>query len=132
MAIQISAAAANAYIDVLVDLIDATGAALFYMYTGERPASPDDTPTGTLLCAVELNEPSFSEAADGVATMNVSTAPHGVAVATGTIGWYRITDAEGTGVIDGLAEDMDISSLDVTTGATVTLNSGTLQPDGWS
>jgi hypothetical protein len=132
MAIQISAAAANTQIDALVGLIDATGAALFYMYTGERPASPDDTPTGTLLCAVGLNEPSFSEAADGVATLNVSTVPHGIAVATGTIGWYRITDAEGTGVIDGLAEDMDISSLDVTTGTTITLNRGTLQPDGWS
>lgn len=96
------------------------------IYTGAQPATANDAATGTKLVDITIN--GFNAAASGSATLNTTTPNTGVAVASGTAGWGRVTGF--TGVIDGSVgtsgTDFTINSTAITSGATVTLTAMTV------
>ena len=108
MADRISNAGAIAACNALVDLLDTgTGSpnlGTIKIYTGAQPADPDTAPSGTLLGTLTLANPAFGAAADAtpgaVATAN-SIASDTSADATGTAGWFRAADSDGSAFIDG-------------------------------
>lgn len=103
MATRITDAAQNAAVDAVVDLVDAgAGAGTLKIYTGTQPADADTNPPDTLLVTITLDATAaFGAAAAGVATLDVSPALSGVAVAAGTAGYFNIEDSDGVNVIQG-------------------------------
>lgn len=139
MTIKISTAARSALADAVAALIDGgSGAGVLRIYTGAQPAGPDSAATGTLLAECTLNDPSFGAASSGTITLDVSPAvSDSSANNSGTAGWFRLltsTEAAGTGlgVVDGSVgaaasgADLILSTTTITSGGTVTINSGTL------
>jgi hypothetical protein len=127
MATKISAAAANAAVDAIVDLIDA-GAAAGYVEvrTGGQPATVATGASGTLLVTIPLNDPAFSSTG-GVATADVTPEPEGTAVATGTAGWFRVYDDNDVAIIDGLVgAEMTLNTTAITTGVAVRITAYTI------
>lgn len=71
------------------------------IYTGTKPATPETAASGTLLCELTLNATAFAAASGGVSTANAITSDS-AADNTGTAGWFRITQSDGTtAVCDG-------------------------------
>ena len=96
----ISAAARSAACNAVVDLIDAGNAAgTIKIYTGAQPAGPGTAPSGTLLATLTFSDPAFGSASSGVATASAITADSS-ADDTGTAGWARIADSDGTAILD--------------------------------
>lgn len=126
MAITLSTAARNASTDAITAIADSgTGPAVVKIYSGSKPASPQDAATGTLLATVTLGDPSFAASANGTAT---GTDPASVnAVASGTAAWFRLESSSGAAVFDGTVTatgaggDMQLSSTALTSGAAVDL-----------
>ena len=83
----------------------------------------------TVLVAITLQKPSFTEAAQAI---TMAGAPKsGVASATGTAAAARIKDGGGTAQITGLTvgtsgSDINLNSTSITSGQTVTLNSAVI------
>lgn len=129
MPFTISTAARNAVADTLVDLLDAgAGAGTIKIYTGSQPAGPGTAPTGTLLATFTLSDPAFGSASTGVATLgSVSSVS---AVATGTAGWFRAADSDGTAVFDGTVgtsgAQLNLNTTSIVSGGTVSITSGTV------
>lgn len=68
--------------------------------TGAQPASPDDAPTGTLLCSFTLPADAFG-AADGNGQISLLGVPlSDDADADGTMGWARFRKAGDPGTQD--------------------------------
>lgn len=100
MAVRISNAARSAAADAIVDRLDAgSGAGTLKIYTGEQPAGPDSTATGTLLGTLTLSDPAYGSASNGVAAIASITGDTS-ADASGDAGWARLSDSDGTPVID--------------------------------
>lgn len=79
---------------------DAVGALLddgyLRLYTGTRPATPDDAvTTQTLLAELRFGSPAFGAASGGTITANPLT-QDAAANATGTATWYRALKSDGT------------------------------------
>ena len=136
---RISAAAAIAACDAIVDLIDNVASpdnADVEIRTGNPPADVDAAATGTLLATFQMANPAFGNAVDaapgGRATANLPATVQ--AVATGTAGYFRVYDGAGVavwqGIIDLTAEsptaDMTMNSVDITNGADVDITSWTV------
>lgn len=106
-------------------LADAAGTVLgggtLSVYTGTQPATPATAASGTKL--VDITIYSMSAASAGVAALDMGSPSNGVAVATGTAGYARLT-VSGY-VIDGTVgtsgTDFTINTASITSGATVTL-----------
>lgn len=81
----------------------AGNASLLRIYTGTPPATADDSATGTLLAELTCGSPFAGAASsEGVATANAITQDSS-ANATGTAGWYRHVQSNGTTVVcDGI------------------------------
>ena len=141
MATRIGNAGALAACDALVDLLD-TGTAspnlgFIRIYTGGQPAGVDETETGTLLGTLTLANPAFGNAADatpgGQATANSITSDT-TADNTGTAGWFRAYDSDGSGFIDGNITltsaspqgDMTMDDTSVVAGGTIAISSWTV------
>lgn len=131
---RISNAAAIAACDAVVDLVDAgAGAGYIECRTGAQPAGADSAATGTLLGTLTCSDPAFGAAADaapgGRATANSVTGDTS-ADATGTIGYCRMYDSNGTAIIDGEAgtsgADFNFDSVSVTEGGAINLTSITV------
>jgi len=131
---RISNAAALAMCDALVDLLDAGSAAGYIeIRTGSQPATVETAASGTLLATLPLSDPAFGSAADddpgGTATAG-SITDDSSADATGTAGWFRAYDSDGTAIIDGTAgtsgTDLILDSASITSGQTVKINSWTI------
>lgn len=104
-----------------------SGAAVVRIYTGAQPASVATAATGTLLVEIPLNDPGFAAAAAGVAAADVDPEVTADAIATGTAGWFRISDSTGTAHIDGaIPGEMTLTNTAITSGLPVTITSGTL------
>src|SRR5690606_27410908 len=89
-------AARNAAVNAVVDLVDGgTGAGYVEIRTGTQPATVDDPATGTLLVTIELAPQAFSSAVGGTATLE-SVPRGGTAEGTGTAGWFRVYDGDGS------------------------------------
>lgn len=102
MATRISDEVRNLACDAVVDSLDAGTTPTVKIYTGTQPADADDAATGTLLVTINLDATAaFGAAVAGVASVDNSPALTGVAVATGTAGWFRAADSTDTNRIDG-------------------------------
>jgi hypothetical protein len=135
MTLTLSMAARNVQADALAVLADSGSAAgRIRVYTGSRPASPDSTATGTLLCEFVLADPAFGSAGSGAITLDVSSPITTAGVADGTAGWWRMltstqASTTGLGIIDGIVTvtggggDMTTSTITVTSGGSVQLTS---------
>jgi hypothetical protein len=134
MALSFSDALRNARANAITAACDAgSGAAVLEVRTGSKPASPDDSATGTLLASITLNDPSFSSASDGVITLDDSPAlTDSSADATGTAGYFRIKTSAGTAVVDGTVTatgqggDITLNTTSIVSGAAVTITGGTI------
>ena len=122
------------------------------IYSGSQPASANDAVTGTLLGRVTLNAAAWAEGAaanglefDAAAARQMNKAAaetwQFVGLADGTAGWFRFRgNAADAGAadptfllprIDGriatTGAEMNLSNLNVVTGATTTVDSFTLR-----
>jgi hypothetical protein len=138
MTVRINTALRNAMADAAGATIDGgSGAGKLRIYTGTQPATPATSPSGTLLCEITLNDPSFDPAASGVAALDITPALSGTGVAAGTAGWARFltsTEAAGTGlgVIDGSVTatggggDVTVNTTTISIGLTVSVTSASV------
>ena len=135
MADTISAAAAAAGVQAVVDLIDAAvTAGTVEFRTGAKPVSVATAASGTLLANVTLPSPLWASYTAGVATANTSGAPAVVAQANAAaeddIGWFRAKDGDGVAVMDGTVglsgASMLVNRVDTTTGQPVIIESWTV------
>lgn len=131
MSLNISTLASNDAGDALVDLIDggsiaATG--YIELRTGTKPASPQVAATGTLLATLNLSNPAFGNFSNGQATAN-AIAPDNNIAATGTATWFRIYNRDSVPIIDGDVTiqggggDIELTSVNLVRGGTVTVDS---------
>ena len=126
MALQYSLSVRNARLDQVETTIG-TNAALL-IYSGLPPATLEAAPTGTLLVAMSLPADWMSAAAAGVKAKSGTWS--GVAVGSGTAGYFRITNGSPTdvGQIQGLIEttggsptgDMGLDNTSISISQTVT------------
>jgi len=133
MALSFSDALRNARANAITAACDAGTAAVMEIRTGTKPASPDDSATGTLLASITLNDPSFGTSVDGVITLDDSPAlTDSSADTTGTAGHFRIKTSAGVGVVDGTVTatggggDVTLNTISIVSGAAVTVTSGTI------
>lgn len=134
---RISAAAAIAACNAIVDLIDtgsSASAGILRIYTGTQPADPDAAATGTMLAEISLNNPAFGAAADvspgGRATADVDPALTENADETGTAGWFRVFNRDGVAIMDGecgtSGADLNLVTTSLVTGQPVEITSWTV------
>jgi len=125
--LSLSTVARNAMLD---DLRARVAGGTIEIRTGAKPASPDDTATGTLLATFTLPSPAFDAAAGGVITMDTDPILTATAAAAGDPGWGRIKSSAGVAVIDGDAGPSDavfvVSPAALLAGQTVELTVGTI------
>jgi len=118
------------------------------VYTGSQPTTADLTESGTKLLRITIASGAFTPgtatnglnlgtAAAGVSAKETTETWSGVGLATGTAGWFRYYDnsyttgASSTAVrFDGVcgvgSGELRMSSLSITTGATTTVDTGTI------
>jgi hypothetical protein len=123
--LKLSNSSASVAADAVVDTLDG---GKVRVYTGTQPANPGVAASGTLLVELTLPTPAFGSASSGVATAN--TIPRGSVVATGTPGWFRVLQSNGTtAVFDGSVGtvagdyDMVIGSSSLASGSELEVNS---------
>ena len=123
----------NAMLDEITAELDAgVGAAKLRIYDGAQPADAD-TAVGaqTLLAELVMTDPSAGAAAAGVWTAS-AIADDASANATGTAAWFRIVDSDDNAVLDGDITvtagggDIELDSLSITAGQTVSITSLTI------
>lgn len=129
---DISSAAANAAANAVTALLNAGS---LRIYSGTKPATPDDALSGnTLLAQLTFGNPAFGSASAGVATANALTEDSS-ADATGTASFFRAHNSSGTAVLQGTVgtsnADLVLSSTQISTGGSVSVSSLTYtQPRG--
>jgi hypothetical protein len=126
MTVRVSTSVRNATVDAARGLIDAgSGAGKLRIYTGAQPATPATAATGTLLVEIALNDPATDTAASGgSASLDVSPAVSGVAVASGTAGYARLLDSNNNALIDAaIPADLSIDNSSIVLGGTVSVSS---------
>jgi hypothetical protein len=136
MAITLATSARNAACDAIVDRLDlGSGAGTIQIRSGTRPATPNDTATGTLLATVTLADPAFGAAATGVATLTDPASVTGAAAGTAT--WFRALDSDSNAVFDGSITatggggDLTLNTTTISVGLTVDITGGTItMPSG--
>jgi len=123
VSVSLAAATASALADKITELVDAGAAAgTLSVYTGDKPDSGDDAPTGTLLATWTLSDPSAAAAAAGVADWDTGAGIDTTVLADGVAGWFRIADSDDNPVTDGdVGEELVFDSTVWATGETVTL-----------
>jgi hypothetical protein len=115
------------------------------IYSGTQPTSADDAESGTLLCTITVGSGAFTAGAatnglefgtpgSGTIAKSTSETWSGVAVATGTAGWFRfyanaMTTGSSTtavrfdGSVSTSGAQLNMSSTAITSGATTTIDS---------
>jgi len=146
MAFALSTGLRNAMLDTN-SFQDTLANGVLYVYTGTQPG-PDASATGTLLLKITVASGAFSHgtatnglnfgaASGGVISKSGSEVWSGVAVATGTAGWFRYcangtdsepSDADTTrksfdGAIATSGAQLNMASTSITSGATTTIDS---------
>jgi len=102
------------------------------IYTGAQPAA-NTAPTGTLLVTINLAADAYAAASGGSASKNGSLS--GVAVATGVAGYAQQVNAGGTRwqygsvTATGGGGDIQLDSVSITNGATVTISTSVITQD---
>jgi hypothetical protein len=123
MAIVYTTAVKNARLDAVTAQIDA-GSAAGVLQIGT-------TSMATILAEITLNDPSAAAASGGVLTFSGFPKSDTSANNTGTAAEARIRDSNGTNIITGLtvgtsASDINLDSVSITSGQTVTITSATI------
>lgn len=102
------------------------------IYTGTQPAL-DGSLTGTLLATLDFGATAFATAtaAAGTVTATANTITSGTAGNTGTAGYFAVlasngTTVVGTGSVGTSGADMNLNSLSISAGATVSCSSFTI------
>ena len=109
----ISMAQALSLLDAETAAIGAGGELRFY--SGTRPTTVDDPPTGVLLGRLSLANPAFAPAADNVtaASATANGLPlRGNAEASGQASWARVVTSDGTGIRDGNVGQSGLTDAD--------------------
>lgn len=106
------------------------GAHKILIYTGSQPASPAAAVTGTLLATFTGTDPGGTvSAVTNYARLTMAAYADVAAVATGTAGWFRMTDNSGDAIADGDVTatggggQLTIGSTSITSGGTVSITS---------
>lgn len=112
----------TAFQNVIADYIATyIGGGQLDVYSGSQPATANSTPTGTLL--VTISTGSWNASSGGTAT--VLAASNGVAVASGTAGWGRISDAglsaQADGTVGTSGANFTLNTVSIVSGNTITL-----------
>ena len=98
MTITLSTPHNAARLQATLDYLDTgTGNAAVRIYGGTRPATPDDTPTSTILAQVELTKPCGTITD---ATLTLTPLANGLITTTGIATWGRIVNANGDTAFD--------------------------------
>jgi len=138
LAPSITTAARSLAADAVVDLVDAGGSAgELRIYGGTKPGDVNAALSGnTLLAALPMSDPAFGAAASGVATASAITSDTS-ADATGTATFFRIGSVNtGTftptmqGDVGTSGADLNLSSVSITAGGTVSVSSFTYTQAG--
>ena len=105
---------------------DGGGSALFY--SGAPPGLPDGAAGATLLGSVAFSSPSgVIGQSDTLATLTLTTPKTGSAVASGLIGWVRLVNGAGDGImdlpagLDGSGAPVIVNALQIYAGGEITL-----------
>jgi hypothetical protein len=131
----ISNAAAIAACNAIVDLLDVGGGGSIKLYT-EGSGVPADVDTAlsdqTLLATLPLAATAFGNAADNTGKATATAAAitsDSSADNPGTAAFFRACDAAGTAVIQGTVgtsgADLNMNSVAISSGATVSISSWT-------
>jgi hypothetical protein len=128
MALSYSTAIRNAQLDQITTAVGTT--AKLRIYSGTRPANVAASITGTLLAELTCNATFAPGAASGVLTLN-SITQDASADATGTASHFRLwNSAATTAMIDGdvgtSGSDLNLNSVSITSGGTVSVTSFTI------
>jgi hypothetical protein len=135
---SITTAAGNAAADAVVDLLDAgDSAAQLRIYDGTPPANASAAlSSNTLLASLTMSDPAFGAASSAVATAS-AISPDSSADATGTASFFRMGSVNAgtfTPVIQGnvgaSGADINLSSVSITAGGTVSISSFTYTQQG--
>lgn len=125
--LKYSAILKNAQQDAITTVLGTT--AKLQIYSGTQPTNPDTVLGAAVLLVTLVCNATFAPAsAGGVVTLN--TIANGTAVATGTAAFFRLCTTGGTvGHIDGTvgtsASDLNLNSVSITSGQTVSVTSFT-------
>lgn len=129
MTIRLSTYARNKGCQGIVNAVDEGNAApngYIELRSGNRPNTPEDVATGTLLVKIELNNPAFGAPVNGRAPLNSTIAA--IVLATGTIGWFRIYSRSNQAMWDGKVTlpndptgDLFVRSLDAIAGGSISI-----------
>lgn len=127
-----STEAANAGCDAMAALVN-SGLLRIYSVGSGVPATVNTAITDqTLLAELTMNATAFGAAVDGVATANAITADSS-ANATGTASFFRICTSGGAARFQGLCgtsgSDLNLNTLSIVSGASVSVTSLTLTED---
>lgn len=138
MALSLSTGLRNGILDTSA-LNTLLNAGEIRIWSGSAPATADDTATGTLLVTINTSTGSgfdlkfLNTAVSGVLSKSANTWD-GVAVATGTAGYFRYcastSDANGTsttevriqGAVSTSGAELNMSSTSITSAATTTID----------
>lgn len=121
MALTISIAAAQAQGAALASHIGPNST--LEIRSGSKPATPEDTATGTLLVTIPITGSFASSGGVLTAADSASANP----VASGTAGHFRLKQSGGTAVLDGTVTategggDMTLGTTTITVGTVVDL-----------
>ena len=109
------------------------------IYSGSQPATADTAPTGTLIVTITLPATPFAAASNAAPSVAAKQGVwSGAAVASvdlggaGSPGWFRIKTSGGADPIDGVVgavgsgAQLELDVLNITSGQTVNVNSGTM------
>lgn len=100
------------------------------IYTGVQPADPNSSPTGDLLATINIPNPAFGSASNGVASKSGTWSA--VAAATGTAGYGRFISADTNKTMDVQCSEVPggnnllLNIADIAIGNTVTVVSLTI------
>lgn len=131
MALTIADAVRTVRNNALVDSLDAgSGAGTIKIYSGSRPATPDDAITGTLLATITCADPAFGASSSGAAALSDPASV--TAVATNTATHFRAADSDGNAKFDGTVTvtggggDLTLATTSITSGLSVDITGGTI------
>lgn len=128
MAETMGTIARNLQADAIGDSLDS---GTLSIYTGSKPASPDDAATGTLLVAFTLPATAFDDAIDGVAALDETPLVE-PGLDTGDAGWFRLANAadtlryDGTVTATGDGGDMQLNTISIVEDEDVTITAGSI------
>lgn len=100
------------------------------IYSGSQPATPETTATGGLLVTINFANPAYGTAnTSALADLAGGTAITATVTATGTAGWFRVTDRnnnqcwDGSVGLSGSGADLIFDDTSFVTTGTVTISS---------